>query len=176
MDIVINKIKVYSMHSLSGFIKRLSLIAIVVIATAIVMPAIMYKESAKSAEELIIVLSSENITIIERTSEIITAKLNLPLDDEVIKNHVTLMLKSKSEDHVDARIKQIIRNYRLPISYQDQERFSNYIKEKRIYFLENSDKIVKYVDEYQRYLSEPLSGFYLRITGFPKRVVIKQEL
>ena len=140
------------------------------------MPAMMYKETAESTEELIIVLSSENITIVDRTAEIITAKLDLPLDNEIVRANIEAMLNAKKERDVDTKIRQVIRNYRLPISFDDEAQFSEYIKEKRIYFLENSDKIVKYVNEYQEYLAQPLAGFYLRITGFPKRIALEQEL
>lgn len=164
------------MKKFLGRVRTVCLIALVIGITAILMPALMYKASAESAEELIIVLSDENITIVNRTAEMITAKLNLPLNNDVVKENIKMMLNAKREEDVDSKIRQVVRNYRLPITLQDQERFSEYIKQKRIYFLQNSDKIVRYVDEYQAYLSEPLAGFYLRITGFPKRVTIKQEL
>lgn len=164
------------MKKFLGGVRTVCLIALVIGITAILMPALMYKASAESAEELIIVLSDENITIVNRTAEMITAKLDLPLDNDVVKENIKMMLNAKREEDVDSKIRQVVRNYRLPITLQDQERFSEYIKQKRIYFLQNSDKIVRYVDEYQAYLSEPLAGFYLRITGFPKRVTIKQEL
>jgi hypothetical protein len=164
------------MKKFLGGVRTVCLIALVIGITAILMPALMYKASAESAEELIIVLSDENITIVNRTAEMITAKLDLPLDNDVVKENIKMMLNAKREEDVDSKIRQVVRNYRLPITLQDQERFSEYIKQKRIYFLQNSDKIVRYVDEYQAYLNEPLAGFYLRITGFPKRVTIKQEL
>lgn len=164
------------MKKILGYIRNICLLLTLLVVTAIVMPAMMYKETAESTEELIIVLSSENITIVDRTAEMITAKLDLPLDNEVVRANIKAMLNAKKERDVDTKIRQVIRNYRLPITFEDEARFSEYIKEKRIYFLENSDKIVKYVNEYQEYLNQPLAGFYLRITGFPKRVALEQEL
>ena len=164
------------MKKILGYIRNTCLLLTLLVVTGIVMPAMMYKETAESTEELIIVLSSENITIVDRTAEIITAKLDLPLDNEIVRANIEAMLNAKKERDVDMKIRQVIRNYRLPISFDDEARFSEYIKEKRVYFLENSDKIVKYVNEYQEYLGQPLSGFYLRITGFPKRIALEQEL
>jgi hypothetical protein len=164
------------MKEFLGRVRAVCLIALVIGITAILMPALMYKASAESAEELIIFLSDENITIVNRTAETITAMLGLPLDSSVVKENIQIMLNTKYEKDVDSKIRQMVRNYRLPITLQDQERFSEYIKQKRIYFLQNSDKITRYVDEYKAYLDEPLAGFYLRITGFPKRISITQEL
>jgi uncharacterized membrane protein len=164
------------MKKILGYIRNTCLLLTLLVVTGIVMPAMMYKETAESTEELIIVLSSENITIVDRTAEIITAKLDLPLDNEIVRANIEAMLNAKKERDVDTKIRQVIRNYRLPISFDDEAQFSEYIKEKRIYFLENSDKIVKYVNEYQEYLAQPLAGFYLRITGFPKRIALEQEL
>lgn len=156
--------------------KNIILYLLVVGVTAILMPALMYKASAESAEELIIVLSKENLTIVERTSEIITAKLDLALDSEVVRQNIETMLNSKNEEDVDTVIRQVVRNYRLPITQEDQETFSRYMKEKRVYFLENSAKIIMYVEEYEDKLHDPIAGFFLRITGFPKRIRVKQEL
>jgi len=164
------------MKKILGYIRNTCLLLTLLVVTGIVMPAMMYKETAESTEELIIVLSSENITIVDRTAEIITAKLDLPLDNEIVRANIEAMPNAKKERDVDTKIRQVIRNYRLPISFDDEAQFSEYIKEKRIYFLENSDKIVKYVNEYQEYLAQPLAGFYLRITGFPKRIALEQEL
>tara|TARA_B100002019_G_C21157239_1_gene541365 strand:+ start:415 stop:909 length:495 start_codon:yes stop_codon:yes gene_type:complete len=158
-----------------GFIRNTCIILTLFAVVTIVMPAMMFKESAESTEELIVVLSKENMTIVNRTTEMITAKLNLPLREDIVRENVETMLTTDCDKDIDVKIRQIVRNYRLPITFEDEERFSEYMKEKRIYFLENSDKIVKYVKEYQQYLDEPLAGFYLSITGFPKRIALEQE-
>jgi len=158
-----------------GDIRKVCIFIMFMAVVTLFMPALMYKASAESAENLITVLIEENETIVQRTTELVKAKLDLTLPEELIERNIRKMLYSENENDVDSTITRVVRNYRIPLSYKEQELFSNYMKKKRLYFLQNSDKIEKYVNDYRKELQRPVSGFYLQLTGFPKKISIIQE-
>lgn len=163
------------MKKSSGRISKVGVFVFFMAIVAALMPALMYKAGAESAENLIIVLSEENVTIVSRTSEMIKVKLGLELEDDIVFKHIQEMLQSENDETVESKVKRIVRNYRLPLSFDDQDLFIEYLQKKRIYFSQNSDKIVKYIDEYQEYLNGPISGIYLKVTGYPKKVILNRR-
>jgi len=134
-----------------------------------------YRDSAKKAETLIEVMMNENDTEIGRTVHIIQAKLELQLSEETLTGIIDDLLTSDDKDDMIAKIKRYVRMYRINITEDDYVRFVEYMDRKRVYFKENNDSIHRYLVEYESNLNSILGGTFMKISGYPKSIVIKQE-
>lgn len=139
-------------------------------------PLLTYKKSAEKAEELILVLKQENANLIERTMGIVDDKLSLSVTEHNLHETMKKILNSPTRERMIVNIDRYLEIYRIYLSEKEYKRFVEYMDEKRIFYQENNISIRQYLDEYKNELNNILTGPYMRITGYPKNELIKEEM
>lgn len=156
-------------------IRKIVITFLFLITVIIVIPTMAYNDSAKKAENLIEVMMLENDTVVNRTVDIVQAKLELHISEETLSHVIYDLLTSPTREDMEQKINRYVRIYRLPITESDYHMFVEYIDKKRVYFNENNDSIQRYLAEYQSNLNSILGGTFMKLAGYPKSYTIKQE-
>lgn len=159
------------MKSLKCTPRHVFYVIIIMSIVGIFVPLLSYSVSAKNTETLIIILQTENNTVVDRTTHIVQGKMNMELPDSELRELIIKILYSENENKLRQRILSYIKQYNIDVTEAQLASFVEYMEEKREFYQDNYRSIDEYTDSYKRELNSIVSGTYMRLAGYPKEVL-----